>query len=156
MRFHWFAQQYYTKLAAEFGDSVRSAWVTPPTASADPEQIGRDYHMYLRLMQGADRLGWDSLLLNEHHQTPHAMTPSPNLMAAVLAATTETAAIALCGNSLALYNPPTRVAEELAMIDCLSGGRLIAGMVFGTPMDSAFSYGVPPIELRDRFYEAAS
>jgi alkanesulfonate monooxygenase SsuD/methylene tetrahydromethanopterin reductase-like flavin-dependent oxidoreductase (luciferase family) len=154
VRFHWFAQQYYTKLAAEFGDSVRSAWVTPATANADPAQVGRDYHMYLRLMQDADRLGWDSLLLNEHHQTPHAMTPSPNLMAAVLAATTDSAAIALCGNSLALYNPPTRIAEELAMIDCLSGGRLIAGMVFGTPMDSAFSYGVPPIELRDRFQEA--
>jgi alkanesulfonate monooxygenase SsuD/methylene tetrahydromethanopterin reductase-like flavin-dependent oxidoreductase (luciferase family) len=46
------------------------------------------------------------------------------------------------------------VAEEIAMLDCLSGGRVIAGMVFGTPMDSAFSYGVPPIELRDRFHEA--
>ena len=134
--------------------TVRSAWVTAPTAMADPAQIGRDYHMYLRLMQGADRVGWDSLLLNEHHQTWHAMTPSPNLIAAVLASTTESAAIAICGNSLALYNPPMRVAEELAMLDCLSGGRLIAGMVFGTPMDSAFSYGTPPAELRERFYEA--
>src|SRR5829696_5672202 len=75
VRFHWFAQQYYTKLAADFGESVRSAWVTPPTAHADPAQVGRDYHMYLRLMQGADRLGWDSLLLNEHHQNSLAMTP---------------------------------------------------------------------------------
>jgi alkanesulfonate monooxygenase SsuD/methylene tetrahydromethanopterin reductase-like flavin-dependent oxidoreductase (luciferase family) len=121
---------------------------------ADPEQIGRDYKMYLRLMQGADRLGWDGLLLNEHHQTWHAMTPSPNLLASILATTTETSAIAICGNSLALYNPPQRVAEELAMLDCLSGGRLIAGMVFGTPMDSAFSYGTPPAELRERFHEA--
>ena len=40
------------------------------------------------------------------------------------------------------------------MLDCLSGGRLIAGFVFGTPMDSAFSYGMPPIELRERFHEA--
>ena len=40
------------------------------------------------------------------------------------------------------------------MLDCLSGGRLIAGMVFGTPMDTAFSYGVPPIELRERYHEA--
>jgi alkanesulfonate monooxygenase SsuD/methylene tetrahydromethanopterin reductase-like flavin-dependent oxidoreductase (luciferase family) len=153
VRFHWFAQQYYTALPEDLGN-VRSAWVTAPTALADPSQIGRDYHMYLRLMQGADRLGWDSLLLNEHHQTWHAMTPSPNLIAAVLATTTENAAIAICGNSLALYNPPVRVAEELAMLDCLSGGRLIAGMVFGTPMDSAFSYGTPPVELRERFYEA--
>ncbi len=111
--------------------------------------------MYLRLMAGADQLGWDSLLLNEQpHQTSMAMTPSPNLIAAILAATTENSAIALCGNSLALYNPPLRVAEEIAMLDCLSGGRMIAGIVFGTPMDTAFVYGVPPIELRDRFHEA--
>ena len=154
MRFHWFAQQYYTQLPADYGDTVHSSWVTAPAGVADPAQVGRDYRMYMRLMQGADRLGWDSLLLNEHHQTSLAMTPSPNLIAAILAATTENAAIALCGNSLALYNPPVRVAEEMAMLDCLSGGRLIAGMVFGTPMDSAFSYGVPPVELRDRFYEA--
>jgi alkanesulfonate monooxygenase SsuD/methylene tetrahydromethanopterin reductase-like flavin-dependent oxidoreductase (luciferase family) len=154
VKFHWFAQQYYTQLPDDYSENVRSAWVTPPIDIADPEQIGRDYHLYLRLMQQADRLGWDSLLLNEHHQTTLAMTPSPNLIAAALAATTETAAIALCGNSLALYNPPIRVAEELSMLDCLSGGRVIAGMVFGTPMDSAFSYGIPPIELRDRFAEA--
>ncbi len=44
------------------------------------------------------------------------------------------------GNSLALYNPPTRVAEEMAMIDCISGGRLIAGFPLGTPMDTTFAY----------------
>ena len=74
--------------------------------------------------------------LNEHHQTSLAMTPSPNLIAAILAATTQNPAIALCGNSLALYNPPNRVAEEIAMLDCISGGRIIAGIVFGTPMDT--------------------
>jgi alkanesulfonate monooxygenase SsuD/methylene tetrahydromethanopterin reductase-like flavin-dependent oxidoreductase (luciferase family) len=154
MRFHWFAQQYYTALPEDYGSSIHSSWVTAPAAVADPTQVGENYRMYLRLMQDADRLGWDSLLLNEHHQTSLAMTPSPNLIAAILATTTENAAIALCGNSLALYNPPTRVAEEIAMLDCLSGGRIIAGIVFGTPMDTAFVYGVPPIELRDRFHEA--
>jgi alkanesulfonate monooxygenase SsuD/methylene tetrahydromethanopterin reductase-like flavin-dependent oxidoreductase (luciferase family) len=154
MKFHWFAQQFHTHLPENYGDTVRSAWVTPPAAYADPRLVGEEYRMYLRLMQQADTLGWDSLLLNEHHQTSLAMTPSPNLIAAVLAATTTNAAIALCGNSLALYNPPNRIAEEIAMLDCLSGGRVIAGIVFGTPMDSAFSYGIPPVELRERFHEA--
>jgi alkanesulfonate monooxygenase SsuD/methylene tetrahydromethanopterin reductase-like flavin-dependent oxidoreductase (luciferase family) len=154
MKFHWFAQQYHQKLPADYGDTVRSSWVTPPASIADPTVVGDEYRMYIRLMQQADTLGWDSLLLNEHHQTSLAMTPSPNLIASILAYTTENAAITLCGNSLALYNPPTRVAEEIAMIDCLSGGRAIAGIVFGTPMDSAFSYGIPPIEIRDRFHEA--
>jgi alkanesulfonate monooxygenase SsuD/methylene tetrahydromethanopterin reductase-like flavin-dependent oxidoreductase (luciferase family) len=154
LRFHWFAQQYHTKLPPDYGNTVHSGWVTAPASVADPEQVGREYHMYLRLMQGADRLGWDSLLLNEHHQTSLAMTPSPNLIASILAATTENSAITLCGNSLALYNPPIRVAEEIAMLDCISGGRMIAGIVFGTPMDTAFCYGVPPVELRERFHEA--
>lgn len=154
MKFHWFAQQYYTKLPDDYGSTVHSSWVTPPASVADPSQVHEDYHTYLRLMQQADGLGWDSLLLNEHHQTSLAMTPSPNLIAAILAGTTQNSAIALCGNSLALYNPPVRVAEEIAMLDTISGGRIIAGMVFGTPMDTAFSYGVPPIELRDRFHEA--
>lgn len=54
-KFHWFAQQYYSRLPESFADEVRSAWFTPPIGVADPEQIGRDYHVYLRLMQQADR-----------------------------------------------------------------------------------------------------
>lgn len=154
MKFHWFAQQSYTKLPPDYRTSTRSAWVTPPISAAEPRQMGEDYRMYLRLMQHADQMGWDSLLLNEHHQCSTAMSPSPNVLASALAATTERAAIALCGNSLALYNPPIRVAEELAMLDCMSGGRLIAGFVLGTPMDTTFSYGMPPAELRERFEEA--
>ncbi|MCW2539344.1 MAG: Luciferase-like, subgroup [Frankiales bacterium] len=154
MKFHWFAQEYLTRLPEDYGQTVHSSWVDPPIAYADPAQVGEDYHMYIRLMQQADELFWDSLLLNEHHQTSLAMTPSPNLIAAILAATTKNSAIALCGNSLALYNPPIRVAEEIAMLDCISGGRIIAGIVFGTPMDTAFCYGVPPVELRERFHEA--
>jgi alkanesulfonate monooxygenase SsuD/methylene tetrahydromethanopterin reductase-like flavin-dependent oxidoreductase (luciferase family) len=42
----------------------------------------------------------------------------------------------------------------MAWLDCLSGGRVIAGFVFGTPMDSVYAYGIPPAELRDRFEEA--
>jgi alkanesulfonate monooxygenase SsuD/methylene tetrahydromethanopterin reductase-like flavin-dependent oxidoreductase (luciferase family) len=58
------------------------------------------------------------------------------------------------GNSLALYNPPMRVAEEMAMIDCISGGRLIAGFPVGTPMDTCYAYGQNPSMLRARYYEA--
>jgi alkanesulfonate monooxygenase SsuD/methylene tetrahydromethanopterin reductase-like flavin-dependent oxidoreductase (luciferase family) len=58
------------------------------------------------------------------------------------------------GNSLALYNPPTRVAEEFAMIDCISGGRLIAGFPVGTPMDTCYAFGQNPSMLRERYLEA--
>jgi alkanesulfonate monooxygenase SsuD/methylene tetrahydromethanopterin reductase-like flavin-dependent oxidoreductase (luciferase family) len=154
VKFHWFAEVEHGGLPADFPQQHRSSWVTPPPSLADPVTVGEEYGMFIRLMQQCDALGWDGLTVNEHHQTSFAMSPSPNLLAAALAVTTENAAITLCGNSLALYNPPTRVAEEMAMLDCMSGGRLVAGMVFGTPMDTAFSLGVAPVELRERFHEA--
>ena len=73
--------------------------------------------------------------------------PSPNITAATLTRRTSNAAIIVLGNSLALYNPPIRVAEEFAMLDCISGGRLVAGFPVGTSMDTNYAYGVNPIEL---------
>jgi alkanesulfonate monooxygenase SsuD/methylene tetrahydromethanopterin reductase-like flavin-dependent oxidoreductase (luciferase family) len=46
------------------------------------------------------------------------------------------------------------VAEEFAMIDCISGGRLIAGFPVGTPMDTCYAYGQNPSQLRERYHEA--
>src|SRR5215467_2840734 len=131
MKFHWFAEVTYPELPLE-PKPGHSAWVTPDRALMDPLKVGETYRMFIRLMQQADRDGFDGLAVNEHHQTPFACTPSPNLLAASLAGTTNNAAILIIGDSLALYNPPTRVAEEMGYLDGLSGGRLIAGFVFGT------------------------
>jgi alkanesulfonate monooxygenase SsuD/methylene tetrahydromethanopterin reductase-like flavin-dependent oxidoreductase (luciferase family) len=80
---------------------------------------------------------------------------SPNIMAAALARRTPgNSAICVLGNTLALYAPATRVAEEFAMLDVLSDGRLIAGFPVGTSMDVNFCYGVTPTETRPRFREA--
>jgi alkanesulfonate monooxygenase SsuD/methylene tetrahydromethanopterin reductase-like flavin-dependent oxidoreductase (luciferase family) len=79
--------------------------------------------------------------------------PSPNLIAATLARNTKRLKIAVVGNALPLYNPPLRVAEEYAMLDVLSGGRLIAGMVVGGGPEY-YSYGINPTEARGRFAEA--
>ncbi len=154
MKFHWFAEVTYGHLEKDFPQKHASAWVDTPHHLADPRKVGETYRMFIRLMEQADRDGFDGLAVNEHHQTAFAMTPSPNLLAATLASNTQNAAILVIGDSLALYNPPTRVAEEMAYLDCLSDGRLISGFVFGTPMDSTFSYGIPPVELRERFHEA--
>ena len=80
--------------------------------------------------------------------------PSPNLMASILTQTTSDAALIVLGNSLALYQPPLRVAEEMAMLDIMSGGRLVAGFPVGTSMDTAYSYGQVPLQLRERHAEA--
>ena len=60
----------------------------------------------------------------------------------------------MIGNSIALYNPPIRVAEEFAMLDVISGGRLVAGFPVGTPMDTNFCYGQIPALTRDKYAEA--
>src|ERR1700754_149830 len=154
VKFHWFAEVTYDGLPGDFPAPGAGTWVDAPVDLAAPRRGGENYRMFIRLMQQADRDGFDGLAVNEHHQTPFAMTPSPNLLAASVASSTEDAAVLVIGDSLALYNPPIRVAEELAYLDCLSDGRVIAGFVFGTPMDSAFAYARPPVELRERFHEA--
>ncbi|MEX2220364.1 MAG: hypothetical protein WEG40_01075 [Candidatus Rokuibacteriota bacterium] len=52
------------------------------------------------------------------------------------------------------HNPPIRVAEEFAMLDVISGGRLVAGFPVGTPMDTNFCYGQIPALTRDKYQEA--
>src|SRR5256884_7215162 len=63
--------------------------------------------------------------------------PSPNIMGSVLAKLTNGSNVAIVqmGATLPTSNPPIRVAEEYAMLDCISGGRLVAGLPLGSPMD---------------------
>jgi pimeloyl-ACP methyl ester carboxylesterase len=60
------------------------------------------------------RQGFDGLGLNEHHQNGYGFPVSPNLIATNLARRKSDAAIVMLGNTLPLYNPPIRVAEEMA------------------------------------------
>ena len=62
-------------------------------------------------------------------------------------------AIVQMGATLPTSNPPIRVAEEYAMLDCISGGRLVAGLPLGSPMDVNFCYGITPMEHRERYRE---
>jgi alkanesulfonate monooxygenase SsuD/methylene tetrahydromethanopterin reductase-like flavin-dependent oxidoreductase (luciferase family) len=112
------------------------------------------YNDFMDELEYAAELGFDAICVNEHHNNGYGLMPSPNLIASSLARRTTDTTICVMGNSLALYNPPTRVAEEFAMIDCISGGRLIAGFPVGSPMDTCFAYGQNPSLLRDRYYEA--
>ncbi len=129
------------------------AWVTCPNRLYDP-QVGHGlYRRYLDELVLAEELGFDGVCVNEHHQNAYGNMPSPNLMGAILARQTTRLRIAIVGNALPLYDPPTRVAEEFAMIDVLSGGRLIAGMVVGGGPEY-YSFSVNPAEARERFREA--
>ena len=154
MRTHWFHLMPYQNLPSDFSTTYPSVWVTPPSSLNDPVAGHRMYNEYLDELEFADQMGFDGICVNEHHQNAYGLMPSPNLMAAALARRTEDAAIVVLGNSIALYNPPTRVAAEFAMLDCLSGGRLVAGFPVGTSMDTNFCYGQVPATLREKYDEA--
>ena len=154
MKTYWFHLMPYQQLPADFAQRYRSVWVDVPSSLFDPVVCHRLYNDYLDELEFADQLGFDGIGVNEHHSNAYGLMPSPNLMLASLARRTSKSALAVIGNSLALYNPPTRVAEEMAMLDVISGGRLVAGFPVGTAMDTTFAYGQNPATLRDKYREA--
>ncbi len=116
-------------------------------------QVAMDtYSEHIAAWVEADRLGFDGVALNEHHATPYGLMNSPNILAAALAQATERVKILLYANLLPIHEP-LRLAEELAMLDCLSKGRLIAGVGRGAPREYKI-FNVPMSESRSRFEEA--
>jgi alkanesulfonate monooxygenase SsuD/methylene tetrahydromethanopterin reductase-like flavin-dependent oxidoreductase (luciferase family) len=155
MKFHWFHLMPYPYLPDDFRERFRCVWVDAPAGELYDPQLGHHvYNEYLDELEYADHVGFDGICVNEHHQNAYGLMPSPNLMAAALARRTTRSKLVIMGNSVALYNPPIRVAEEMAMLDAISGGRVVAGFPVGTPMDSAYCYGVNPATLRERYREA--
>jgi alkanesulfonate monooxygenase SsuD/methylene tetrahydromethanopterin reductase-like flavin-dependent oxidoreductase (luciferase family) len=134
-------------------DYEGSAWVWCPNRLYDPARGQELYNRYLDELLYAEELGFDGVCVNEHHQNAYGNMPSPNLVGFALARQSQTMRIAVLGNALPLYDPPQRVAEEYAMIDVVSGGRLIAGLVIGGGPEY-YSFGINPTEARGRFREA--
>jgi alkanesulfonate monooxygenase SsuD/methylene tetrahydromethanopterin reductase-like flavin-dependent oxidoreductase (luciferase family) len=154
MKLLWFHLMPYTELPEDFRDKHPSIWVDVHSSLFDPKRAHLMYNDFMDELEFAAECGFDAICVNEHHSNGYGLMPSPNLIATALARRTTDTAICVLGNSLALYNPPTRVAEEFAMIDCISGGRLIAGFPVGTPMDTCYAYGQNPSMLRERYREA--
>jgi alkanesulfonate monooxygenase SsuD/methylene tetrahydromethanopterin reductase-like flavin-dependent oxidoreductase (luciferase family) len=92
-------------------------------------------------------------MLNEHHNAPFCMQAKANIFASILAAVTKKVKIVMLGNPLPLAENPVRLAEELAMIDMISKGRLVSGFVRGGGQEQ-LATGVNPAYNRERFEEA--
>ena len=154
MKFCMFHLMPYRALPDDFQERYRSICVDVPSHLYDPLKGARMYNDTLDELIYADQMGLDGVCVNEHHSHMYGMMPSPNLMAAALARQTSQAAVVVLGNSLPLYSPAIRVAEEFAMLDAISGGRLVAGFPVGSSHDTNFSYGEPPATLREKYREA--
>ncbi|MFN0072528.1 MAG: LLM class flavin-dependent oxidoreductase [Chloroflexota bacterium] len=117
-----------------------------------PDVAVQSYAEHLQAWELMDQLGYDGVGFNEHHTSPYGLMNSPNLLAASAAQRTKNIKLLIYGNLLPLHDP-LRLAEELAMLDCLSNGRIVSGFARGIPREYNV-YGVPHTESRARFEEA--
>ena len=119
----------------------------------DSELGANLYNRYLDEKIYAEEMGFDGLMLNEHHGTPFCMGGAMNVEAAILAKITNKAKIVLLGNILPVWDDPLWLVEQLAMIDLISRGRLVSGWVRGTGRE-AVAHNTPPAYNWERFQEA--
>ncbi|MET0471513.1 MAG: LLM class flavin-dependent oxidoreductase [Xanthobacteraceae bacterium] len=132
-------------------DTLSTMRVTLPSRHYDPK-IGADlYNRYLDEYMIADDLGFHHMV-NEHHQTATCLDVAAPLSAAILARQTRMGRICILGNPVANRGDPLRIAEEMAMIDCISRGRLDVGFVRGVPYE-IFAANTNPTQTVERLWE---
>lgn len=150
MRVYWFTEDAYPDLPdQESYDSIR---VDLANSNFDPERGHELYNWYIDLWLQAEDLGMH-IMNNEHHQTPTCMVPAAPLTMAIMARLTTKARLLILGNPIANRRQPIRVAEEMAMIDVISKGRLDCGFVRGVPYEAAPANRTP-IRGSQRLWEA--
>jgi alkanesulfonate monooxygenase SsuD/methylene tetrahydromethanopterin reductase-like flavin-dependent oxidoreductase (luciferase family) len=143
----------YADLDLKAGREHGTVWVNLPNSNFDPEKGHKLYNRYLDELEYGEELGFDAIAVNEHHQTAYGLMPSPIVTASALARRTQRVKIAILGSALPLREHPLTIAEEHAMIDVISGGRLISGFVRGIGAEY-HTFGVNPTFSHDRFHEA--
>ena len=120
----------------------------------DPVAGSRLYNEYLEQYILAEEVGFDGIMLNEHHNAPFCMQAKcQHLRRRSSPRVTKNVKIVMLGNPLPLAENPVRLAEELAMIDMISKGRLVSGFVRGGGQEQ-LATGVNPAFNRERFEEA--
>jgi alkanesulfonate monooxygenase SsuD/methylene tetrahydromethanopterin reductase-like flavin-dependent oxidoreductase (luciferase family) len=153
MEFHMIHLMPFADLDLDYDKKHNSAWVTLPNSYYDPAKGQKLYNRYIDELVYADELGFDGICCNEHHQNAYGLMPIPGVIAGALARETKRCRIAVLGRALPLLTYPLSVAEEYAMLDNISNGRLIAGFVRGIGAEY-HSTGVNPAQSHDRFHEA--
>jgi alkanesulfonate monooxygenase SsuD/methylene tetrahydromethanopterin reductase-like flavin-dependent oxidoreductase (luciferase family) len=143
-------QASFTSPVFYFG-TVATGWPTPVDGYL-VEEAARSMGTALAQFKLADELGYDWVGLTEHHFGPFSLTPNPTVFAGAMTQVVKRAKIALLGSLVPMLNP-VRVAEEVAMLDTMSNGRVVAGMLRGTPNENV-TYNTNPSESRARFEEA--
>ena len=128
-------------------EAMPSVWPMPSGAY----DVGAGTQVYQGMVERisfVEKLGFDWVSLSEHHYSPRILTPSPPMAAAYLSSRVHNIKFALLG-PIVSHSNPVRVAEELAMLDTMAGGRLVVGLLRGTT-NEALTYDLNPQESRER------
>ena len=141
-------------LFAQMGYSERhkfpATWPVPPSHH-DPAVTMQSYEDGLEECELAEETGFDWISVSEHHYSGNRLTPNPAVMAAAVAQRYKKVKIALLGQLLQHHNT-IRAAEEIGMLDNLTGGRIIMAFLRGIPSED-IPYGMNPAEGRARLFE---
>ena len=150
LRAWFFTEDAYPYLPEQ--DSYESVRVNLPNKHFDPAKGADLYDMYLDMWCAADEMGLN-IMNNEHHQTATCMVPAAPIMLGILAKATKNARLLILGNPVSNRSQPVRVAEEMALIDVISRGRLECGFVRGVPYEIAPA-NVYPYRGTEKLWEA--
>jgi alkanesulfonate monooxygenase SsuD/methylene tetrahydromethanopterin reductase-like flavin-dependent oxidoreductase (luciferase family) len=145
----WFFTETAYPYLPETYDSIR---VVLPNRIYNPHVGAELYHRYIDEWLHADEMGLE-IMLNEHHQTATCLDPAAPVMLGILARESKRARLLILGNPIANRRQPVRVAEEMAMVDNLSRGRLEMGFVRGVPYEIS-AVNSSPVRMSERFWEA--
>jgi alkanesulfonate monooxygenase SsuD/methylene tetrahydromethanopterin reductase-like flavin-dependent oxidoreductase (luciferase family) len=150
MNLWFFSEAAYPDLPPEETyDSIR---VTLPNRVLDPRKAADWWDEYLEEWRVASSLGIN-VMLNEHHGTATCMNSAVPIVAGIMARETTKGRIVILGNPIANRKDPIRVAEEMAMLDIFSRGRLEVGFVRGVPYEISAT-NTNPTMMFERFWEA--
>ena len=145
-----FSENAYPYLPPE--DTYESIRVTLPNRNYDPVKGAALYDRYLDEWCIAEDEGLN-IMLNEHHQTATCVDPAAPLVLAALARLTKKSRLLILGNPVANRRQPVRIAEEMAMVDILSKGRVEVGFVRGVPYEVSPANS-NPVRMNERQWEA--
>ena len=151
MRVWYFSEMAYHP-AWEEGKKKGTLRVVLPSANFDPAVGHTLLNRYLDEFGLCDEVGLD-IMVNEHHATSTCLTVSVPMALSIIARETKKSRLLSLGSPIANRPEPVRVAEEMAWLDVLSGGRLEMGLVKGAPYEIAPANSVPARLMR-RYWEA--
>ena len=150
MRAWQFSENAYPYLPP--ADEYESIRIKLPNRNYDPTKGAALYDRYIDEWLVAEDEGLE-IMLNEHHQTATCVDPAAPLVLAALARLSKKARLLILGNPVANRRQPVRVAEEMAMVDVLSKGRLECGFVRGVPYE-VLPANSNPVRMNERQWEA--